>query len=818
MRHPLSRALAVALTAVAALTGAAAPAAADGGTAPTGRAGMSTPGGAGPLRMTSSPPVGYRSESCPPDGGMPNPGHVPTFTDANVSVFVGGDLTVTGDAAEAEGLLVVKGDARFDKAGIFNVGRVGFGSGIFPPGGSVMLAVGGDGLVTGRTTVDVGHGVDDDSGYGGSVRGGGLLDLQGNVVTNGGDIMDELGVEEALGPFAAFDRTMARESASLASLAPTGRAERDGSGISFESTAPSVDGLQVFELDVSDIDGATTFIFEESIPDEAAIVVNVRGSGGVAIAPLAVGYRGDRADVYDSPVFGEAASRILYNFTDATNLSLSGGGNFMGSILAPAASADLTASTNGRLYLGGDLVTRGSGNELHNWPWVGRPSFDCRSEPPVEPEQGTITLEKEFVERARPGDQVRLVIAAVTAPGAELASATTAGAAPGRQDRIAGPVPVDGGERVRLSERSTRSGGESDYDARWSCIDRADGSAVASGSGLDADVVVPVGTDVVCVFTNTPLPTSSVIVEKQASPAPGSVVHPGERIEYRLVFRNDAASTAAKVEHTDVLADVLDDAALVPGSLVADDPLEARLDGELLRITGEVPPGAERQVAYAVVVRAVDELGDSRLRNLIVEGAPDPAPDCDEALDCTDHPVGDAAWTLDKQADPATGTEVDPGTQIRYAVTATGLEGAVPDAVIVDELRDVLHAADFVAGSARLVLDDGTVVAVADPQDGRLRSPPFALAAGSTAVLEYRVTVHADAWAERLRNVVTGAASTPPERCADGQECSTSHDTPAPVIELPATGGAGTAGLVAAGAALAALAMLVAGARRLRGR
>jgi len=817
MRHPLSRALAATLAAVGALTGAAVPAATVGAAAALERGSSSAPAGAA-LPTTSSPPVGFRSESCPPDGGMPNPGHVPTFTDANVSVFVGRALTVTGDAAEAEGLIVVKGDARFDKAGIFNVGRVGFGSGIFPPGGSVMLAIGGDGLVTGRTTVDVGHGVDDDSGYGGSVRGGGYLDLQGNVVTNGGDIMDELGAEDALRPFGAFDRTMTRESASLASLAPTGVAERDGSGISFESTGPSVDGLQVFELDASEIDGATTFIFEESIPDEAAIVVNVRGTGAISIAPLAVGYRGDRADVYDSPIFGEAASRILYNFTDTTNLTLSGGGNFMGSILAPSASADLTASTNGRLYLGGDLVTRGSGNELHNWPWVGRPSFDCRSEPPVEPERGTITLEKEFVERARAGDQVRLVIAAATDPGTELASATTDGTAPGRQDRIAGPVQVDGGERVRLSERSTRAGGDSGYDARWSCTNRADGTVVANGSGTNADVVVPAGTDVVCVFTNTPPPAPSLIVEKQASPAPGTAVHPGERVVYRLVFRNDSDSAAAPVEHTDLLADVLDDAALVAGSLVADEPLDARLDGERLRITGEVPPGAERQVVYEVVVRAADELGDGRLRNLIVEGAPDPAPDCDDALDCTDHPVGDAAWTLDKQADPRSGTEVAPGAQIRYAVTATGVEGAVPDAVLVDELRDVLHAADFVAGSARLVLDDGTVVPVADPEDGRLRSPPFALAAGSTAVLEYRVTVRADAWAERLRNVVTGEASTPPDRCAVGEECSTSHDTPAPVIELPATGGTGTAGLVAAGAALAALALLVAGARRLRGR
>ncbi|MCX4851473.1 choice-of-anchor A family protein [Streptomyces sp. NBC_00893] len=73
----------------------------------------------------------------------------------------------------------------------------------------------------------------------------------------------------------------------------------------------------------------------EGIPDGASVVVNVTGSHAVSVASMSVGFNGDRADTYDSPVFGEAASRILYNFEGSTSLTLGGGGNFMGSLLAP---------------------------------------------------------------------------------------------------------------------------------------------------------------------------------------------------------------------------------------------------------------------------------------------------------------------------------------------------------------------------------------------------------------------------------------------------------------------------------------------------
>ncbi|MFG3397482.1 choice-of-anchor A family protein [Streptomyces sp. SCSIO-PteL053] len=326
-----------------------------------------------------------RSDGCPAPGEIPGLGHSPTFTDGGVALFAGGDYTAEGGSAEAEGLLVVGGNATFAKSGgVFNVGRVGMGSGIIPAAGGPMLAVGGDLSVGRGVTLDVGHGLTSGPRYGGSVRVGGKLDVQGRLETNGGESPDGLGRDAALKPHAGFGDTIRKESAALGALKATGTTEAKGGSVTFRGAGPAKGGLQVFEISAADIDSVSTFTFA-SIPAGSSVVVNVTGSRAVNISPMAVGFNNDRVDVYSSSKFGEAASRILYNFEDSASLTLGGGGNFMGSVLAPEASADITASTNGRLYVGGDLTTRGAGNESHNYPWNGTPPFSCEPGEPGGP-------------------------------------------------------------------------------------------------------------------------------------------------------------------------------------------------------------------------------------------------------------------------------------------------------------------------------------------------------------------------------------------------------------------------------------------------
>lgn len=335
-------------------------------------------------------PAAGQLPACPAAGKEPGIGHEPRFTDANVALFAGGDYTADGGTAEAEGLLVVNGNATFAKTsgGVFNVGRVGAGSGILPPSGSVMLAVGGDLKIASGTTVDVGHGLTAGPRYGGSVQVGGAIDEKGDLVTNGGSRASGMGASAALSPYASFGDTVRRESASLAKLKPTGTTTVSGDTVTFKGGAGAGSGPQVFEITAAELDGTSTFLFT-SIPAGDAVVVNVTGGRPVGISPMSVGFNGDRADTYDSAHFGEAASRILYNFEDSTSIRLGGGGNFMGSILAPKATADLTASTNGRVYVGGAIRTHGSGNESHNYPWTGSSTFDCKPTPPAPETPGT---------------------------------------------------------------------------------------------------------------------------------------------------------------------------------------------------------------------------------------------------------------------------------------------------------------------------------------------------------------------------------------------------------------------------------------------
>src|SRR5699024_4830857 len=123
------------------------------------------------------------SPQCPAPGEFPDLQNYPTFTDNNVNVYVGGDYTATGGAAESEGLLVVAGSATIENGKTFNVGRAGVGSGISPTPGSPMLRVGAGLTIGAGTTVDVGSGL---TGGGGALVGGDVTG-EGTLQTNGAE-------------------------------------------------------------------------------------------------------------------------------------------------------------------------------------------------------------------------------------------------------------------------------------------------------------------------------------------------------------------------------------------------------------------------------------------------------------------------------------------------------------------------------------------------------------------------------------------------------------------------------------------------------
>ncbi|MFJ5877132.1 choice-of-anchor A family protein [Streptomyces sp. NPDC093088] len=441
--------------------------------------------GAGDALAAPREPAPGTARTCPAPGQEPGIGHEPRFLDANVALYAGGDYTADGGTAEAEGLLVIGGNATFAKAsgGTFNVGRVGAGSGILPDSGAVMLSVGGNLTITRGTRVDVGHGLTAGPRYGGAVRVGGKIDDKGDLETNGGSRASDLGARAALAPYDAFGETIRSESASLGALKPTGTSERSGDTVSFKGGGSG--SPQVFEIAAGKLDGASSFDFR-SIPDGAPVVVNVTGDRAVGISPLSVGFNGDRVDAYGSARFGEAASRILYNFEASPSLTLGGGGNFMGSILAPAASADLTASTNGRVYVGGDLRTHGSGNETHNYPWNGSSTFSCKPTPggPGTTPTPTPTSTRPGTEPSAPAPSTAPPTGEGTTPAAPgtTAPGTSGPSAPPTEDASAPAAP--GTTAPSPSATGTGDGSLATTGAQFTPYAVAAGVLAAAGAGI----------------------------------------------------------------------------------------------------------------------------------------------------------------------------------------------------------------------------------------------------------------------------------------------------------------------------------------------
>lgn len=355
------------------------------------------------LTLTVTPAVVAAVGDCPP-GSLPAPGPGnPIWTDENVAVYAGEDFLATAASAETEGLIVVAGDATFDRTspGTFNVGWVGVGSGVAPAPGNVMLAVGGDLAVGASTVLDVGANAIDGGGdlLGGSVQVGGITtpdyEADGSRYRlNNGALTQEM-AGAALTPWTGWGAPISAQSADFAALPITGTADVVGAFLTFAGDGTSA--RQVFRV-TSDVlvgVGSAPAIEFTGIPDGASVIVDVTGTAPVTWAPNYFADDGVRADDLSSPLFGVVASRTLWNFAAAASVHLAGTSQVLGSILVPSAGPGttirVTASSNGRLYTNGSIVMDGTGNEHHNYPWADSP-FECIPVTPDPPAgQASIT-------------------------------------------------------------------------------------------------------------------------------------------------------------------------------------------------------------------------------------------------------------------------------------------------------------------------------------------------------------------------------------------------------------------------------------------
>lgn len=284
------------------------------------------------------------------------------FTDNGINTFVGGNFIATRGATEAEGRMVVVGDARFEQGPEYNFGIAGVGSRIVPPANATVLQVGGDLTVTTKLKV---------VGYSGTESFPYNIQYEGTLT--GTPVYDNLPLDaskssttKVSGIAAAYAPAVAKLTASskhLSTLTANGTVAPDGPYLKL--TGDGASSVQVFEYPTN-LSAAQDITFD-AIPTGATVIINVLGAGPVDVKLNDV--------VGATTATGQLSRNVLWNVPDATVVAFSGGAQVTGSIMVGSPAATTTISvpgTNGRLFVAGNLTHSGTGgNELHAYPFTG---------------------------------------------------------------------------------------------------------------------------------------------------------------------------------------------------------------------------------------------------------------------------------------------------------------------------------------------------------------------------------------------------------------------------------------------------------------
>lgn len=298
-----------------------------------------------------------------------------TYRDDAFSAFVGGDYTVTNNASEVEGRLAVGGNMVVSNAStVYGVGAGGGGSNIAPPNGSDWLIVRGS---FSSPTVNTYIGSFD--AWGNAKVGGANLNAPSKLLINSfpanGTVAFNVGTTPAaLGiDFDAIIQDIQGRSQSWSALPATGTHAGAGSGNTFTGTNDP--NLEVFH--VTGTSGLTGWGMSfPNVASSATIIINIPGT------TPAFNITGSTT-LPDAPS-NQSRNHILYNFYEATSVTISGGG-LEGSVLVPNSNSTTTVISvlNGRLVTGGNVIHQGGGgNEIHNWPFSGTlPATDWGDNP-----------------------------------------------------------------------------------------------------------------------------------------------------------------------------------------------------------------------------------------------------------------------------------------------------------------------------------------------------------------------------------------------------------------------------------------------------
>lgn len=332
-----------------------------------------TVGSAAPL----APPLGACSgPDCPATWPPPNNGDF-TGRDATINVFTGGDYTVNGRAAEAEGKIVTLGNLTVDKngGGVYNMGVVGVGSRVVPPNGSDFVTGGGNVDVTTGNSILIG-GSDSHGPAFGNLRHAGSVTGTVSIDPTGQSIQDP----NAAAPYQDVLTRIEQVSDCVGRATATGTVDVSSSQATF--TGDGVGMKQVFNVsqNLASPSGGQIGLVFNNIPAGATVVVNMLGDSPVINTYTGTGLAGDQTT--------DMRSKLMYNFPTATSAQVLGSAQFQGSVMAgnPGSTTTLAQpGINGRVYLAGNLIHTGTGGyEIHSYPFDGDLP-DCTVTPSPSP-------------------------------------------------------------------------------------------------------------------------------------------------------------------------------------------------------------------------------------------------------------------------------------------------------------------------------------------------------------------------------------------------------------------------------------------------
>ncbi|WP_172403476.1 isopeptide-forming domain-containing fimbrial protein [Rhodococcus qingshengii] len=292
--------------------------------------------------------------------------------------------------------------------------------------------------------------------------------------------------------------------------------------------------------------------------------------------------------------------------------------------------------------------------------------------------------------------------------------------------------------------------------------------------------------------TTHPMP--GFTLTKTADPVSGSTVQAGDTITYTVTGANTGRTALTPATITDDLSAVLNNAAVVPGSLKATidgAPVAApTLSGSTLSWSANLPAGKSVVLTYQVKVNAGVAAGTVLNNKVTGTAKPPTGPDITPPPVETNHSV--PGFTPAKTADPISGSTVQAGESIKYTVTGTNTGKTKLDPVqINDDLGAVLNNAAVVPGSLKATID-GASVAV-PTLSGTTLSWTGVLEAGKSVVLTYEVKVNDGVAAGTvLNNKVTGTAKPPTGPDITPPPVETNHSVPGFTVAKTADPASGT--------------------------